>query len=77
MSLGKGTVLKQVSEVKFIDADLWPENDNTPLYRRGETIKLTGYYFVWSSSSEHDGYNGYCDWREKSLDGFAELVRIF
>ena len=36
MTLKEGTNLKQISEVQFIATALWPENDEIPVYRKGE-----------------------------------------
>ena len=40
MTVGKDTDLKMVTEVNFIDADLWPENDAIPTYVAGQRYKF-------------------------------------
>lgn len=52
MSVAEGTALKQVSEVNFIDADLWPENAEVPYYSTGQIYMLDSYRLTWSK----DGY---------------------
>lgn len=47
MSLANGTSLKQVSEVKFIDAELWPENAKTPIYEKGKTYSFSTRVVTW------------------------------
>lgn len=51
MSVANGTDLKMVSEVKFIDADMWPENARGTLYRTGEVYWIDDYFLTWT-------YNG-------------------
>ena len=48
MTVAEGTDLKQVSEVRFIDADLWPENDETIEVKAGEVYELEDYVLSWS-----------------------------
>ena len=48
MTVGEDTDLKQVSEVRFIDADLWPENDETLEVKAGEVYELEDYVLSWS-----------------------------
>lgn len=47
MSVAPGTDLKMVSEVKFIDAELWPENDATPKYIAGNTYHFLDERYEW------------------------------
>ena len=47
MSVAEGTALKQVSEVNFIDAELWPENAEYPVYEAGKTYWLDGERYEW------------------------------
>lgn len=54
MTVAPGTDLKQVTEVQFIDADLWPEND---AYLRVESRKiyyLEDYEFYWTDGGGYD-----------------------
>lgn len=48
MTVAEGTDLKQVSEVRFIDVDLWPENDETLEVKAGEVYELEDYVLSWS-----------------------------
>ena len=48
MSVADGTDLKQVSEVNFIKADLWPENADETMYKSGEVYLRPGYKLRWS-----------------------------
>ena len=47
MSVTAETDLKQVSEVKFISADLWPENDEIAKYEAGKTYMLNDNVWQW------------------------------
>ena len=47
MDVAPGTDLKQISEVKFIDAELWPENDSYPKYIEDYTYEFETVCFVW------------------------------
>ena len=47
MSVAEGTALKQVSEVNFIDAELWPENTEYPVYEAGKIYMLEGERYEW------------------------------
>ena len=40
MTVANGTALKQVSEVKFINTEHWPENDAIPVYQEGKLYKF-------------------------------------
>lgn len=40
MTVGEDTDLKQVTEVNFIDNELWPENDAIPTYLAGQRYKF-------------------------------------
>ena len=50
MTAAEGTGLKLVSEVRFIDAGLWPENDETLEVTAGEIYELEDYVLSWSGS---------------------------
>ena len=47
MTVAPGTNLKQVSEVKFINAEAWPENDATPEYIAGNTYRIYDERYLW------------------------------
>ena len=47
MSVAEGTALKQVSEVNFINSELWPENADYPVYEAGKTYMLEGERYLW------------------------------
>ena len=49
MSVAPGTDLKQVSEVRFIDSDLWPENIRYSSYTKGEVYILDDYSLRWTT----------------------------
>ena len=49
MSVGEGTNLKLVSEVKFISADLWPENDGTAKYEAGNIYMFYDNEWTWTN----------------------------
>lgn len=49
MSVAPGTDLKQVSEVRFIDSDSWPENFNYSKYVKGEVYILNDYSLRWTT----------------------------
>ena len=51
MSVASGTDLKQVSEVNFVDADLWPENANQATYEQGKTYSFEVTRFIWKYSN--------------------------
>lgn len=40
MTVEKGTGLKQVSEVNFVNTENWPENDAIPVYQEGMLYKF-------------------------------------
>ncbi len=52
MSVAEGTNLKQVSEVNFIDHELWPENAEYPIYRTGYTYEFSFRRIYWSPSTQ-------------------------
>ena len=56
MTVTDGTALKQVSEVKFIDADSWPENETVPTYITGQIYWLDGYRLTWTSNGLNAPY---------------------
>lgn len=49
MSVAPGTDLKQVSEVCFIDSDLWPENLVYTSYTKGNVYILNDYSLSWTT----------------------------
>ncbi|MBQ5694477.1 MAG: hypothetical protein IIV71_04375, partial [Bacteroidaceae bacterium] len=49
MSVAPGTNLKQVSEVRFIDSDLWPENIRYSSYTKGNVYILDDYSLRWTT----------------------------
>ena len=56
MSVAEGTALKQISEVKFIASDSWPENDDIPVVEAGKIYKRYDYELVWETVDE-GGWN--------------------
>ena len=49
MTVAKGTDLKQVSEVNFVDAETWPENAAVQRYVSGKTYKFKDEVYRWTS----------------------------
>ena len=49
MSVAPGTDLKQVSEVNFVDSDLWPENITYSSFVRGNVYILDDYSLRWTT----------------------------
>ena len=47
MTVAPGTNLKQVSEVKFINAEAWPENAASEKYTAGKTYWLDAERYLW------------------------------
>lgn len=47
MAVAEGTDLKHVSEVKFIQSDLWPENDEVKLYLKYKTYDFEADILKW------------------------------
>jgi hypothetical protein len=47
MTVAEGTSLKMVSEVKFIDAELWPENAKPKKYIEGEIYDYEIKIYTW------------------------------
>lgn len=56
MTVAEGTDLKQVSEVKFIHHELWPENAEYPIYRTGEMYELETTHLKWHHLYYHNKY---------------------
>lgn len=50
MSVAPGTGLKQVTEVKFIDAELWPENAAYQKLKRRKIYWMEDYELKWTGS---------------------------
>lgn len=61
MSVAEGTDLKQISEVKFIDNDLWPENAAYEKFEAGKIYYRVGAVLRWTSSGyfSSNTFNGY------------------
>ena len=53
MTVAPGTDLKQVSEVKFIKAEAWPENAVSERYTAGKTYWLEGERYEWAKSRDN------------------------
>ena len=53
MTVAPGTDLKQVTEVNFVDADLWPENAVSERYTAGKTYWLEGERYEWAKSRDN------------------------
>ena len=49
MSVAPGTDLEQLSEVRFIDSDLWPENIRYSSYTKGNVYILDDYSLKWTT----------------------------
>ena len=47
MTVAEGTALKQVSAVKFVSADIWPENDEIAKYETGKTYMFNDDVWEW------------------------------
>ena len=58
MTVGNGTALKQISEVKFINSDLWPENDAIEIYEAGRIYHIESLRLAWSFSAPNNDYYG-------------------
>ena len=58
MTVAEGTDLKQVSEVEFVDASLWPENDAIEKYEAGKIYMLKGVRLVWLWSTPNNNFYG-------------------
>ena len=48
MTVAAGTDLKQVSEVNFINNDVWPENAKVQRYYSGRTYKIKAEDYTWN-----------------------------
>ena len=66
MSVGEGTNLKLVSEVRFISADLWPENDETAKYEAGNIYMFYDNEWTWTNKdgSKSIDYTAKCEYKE-------------
>jgi hypothetical protein len=53
MTVAPGTNLKHISMVKFIDAELWPENDTPPMYAAGMIYEIEGAEIIWDLGWDH------------------------
>jgi hypothetical protein len=47
MTVEPGTDLKQITEVKFINSELWPENDAIQEVEAGKIYEMEGDEFIW------------------------------
>ena len=72
MSIADDTDLKQVSEVIFIDSDLWPENASVPVYQTDHTYFLNARVFEWRYSPYGPGGTYGC----RSKDSIVEFYCI-
>ena len=70
MSVAEGTDLKLVSEVKFIDADLWPENASVPVYQTGHIYSLETYVYSYTYKKLSQYVSGYSSEAKKSWEEF-------
>ena len=52
MSVAAGTALKQISEVKFIASDFWPENDDIPVVKASMIYDRYDYELIWEAVDE-------------------------
>lgn len=50
MTVADGTDLKQVTEVNFVDASVWPENDIVK-YEAGKIYELEDYVLTWKNGN--------------------------
>ena len=76
MSVADGTNLKQVSEVKFISADLWPENDEIAKYEAGKTYMFKDNVWEWVSYSRKNFGTGHAATTAKCTTHFLEFYCI-
>jgi hypothetical protein len=75
MSVADGTALKQVSEVNFVDSDLWPENASIPIYEAGKRYKFGCEMYTSSppltdmpgADIELDDYWTLTNWEEREF----------
>jgi hypothetical protein len=83
MSVAPGTDLKQVSEVRFIDSDSWPENFNYSKYVKGEvkngrlTELLREYGNLYCDISAGSGANALMrdrDHAARFIEEFADRI---
>ena len=58
MTVNEGTDLKQVSAVEFLDASLWPENDDVALYEAGKIYNLETTVLEWAWDNYKSDYYG-------------------
>lgn len=59
VTVAEGTDLKQVTEVKFVNANLWPENESTGKYEAGKIYRLNERRLEWSFSSPNNDFYGW------------------
>ena len=68
MTVAPGTDLKLVNEVKFINAESWPENDEIPVYEAGKTYKIYAEKYEWtnyvSAMNKKEEFKIVRDWLE-------------
>lgn len=53
MSVAEGTPLKLITEVNFIDYDMWPENEAVEKYEAGKTYWFDAEVYEWKVFNEH------------------------
>ena len=56
MTVNENTDLKQVTEVNFINSELWPENDIVE-YKAGQVYELEDYVMTWGDSFKAEKQN--------------------
>ena len=54
MTVAEGTGLKMISEVRFIDYDLWPENDAYERVEAGKVYQMEDYELKWEHIGSFD-----------------------
>ena len=57
MSVAPGTDLKQISEVRFIDSDFWPENADFSKVEAGKIYEIEDYYLSWTDKGLYYQFN--------------------
>ena len=58
MTVAEGTALEQISEVEFLDASQWPENDNFERYEAGKIYQLETTVLDWFFNQYKNDYYG-------------------
>ena len=65
MTVAEGTALKQISEVEFLEASLWPENDDIEKFEAGKIYTLATTVLEWSFDQYNNDYYGFPETQEK------------